>query len=402
MDQLFLFITMAFPKAGMQIAGLPLTLNLLLAVYVVIRHPNQTLLTIQHVKRYAACYAIMLFFGMTTIALSTVNGISLFELSQIIIILISPLTMVSVSRISRDTLTKIVIAALLIINIYAIIQFILGVFNTAIPGLTYTYGQDLADKTNGYNVSGVANKIPSTYQVGNSLGIFNALAISYLLSDIKVQQIWKVAKNIALFSGLIGLMLCGSRSIQIPFCLILLFLLFHYIQQAPRRQKTLALASVGIGSLIFVTVLATQQQLAQHFWNRLIKQTLNDPTAAGRTTQWADGFNTLYHMPFSRVLYLLLFGQMPDLHISAEGLPKYLFTLGLVSTVAFYGGLLVLIRYCWKQPNRRTIALGLFCVFFAFCVDQSYFYPPNLMNTYIFVATCFIPQRAENFRQEPR
>ena len=50
MDALYVFITTALPKAGVQVAGLPLTLNLLLTAYVILRHPNQTLLMMQRFR----------------------------------------------------------------------------------------------------------------------------------------------------------------------------------------------------------------------------------------------------------------------------------------------------------------------------------------------------------------
>ena len=53
MDALYIFITTALPKAGAQVAGLPLTLNLLLTAYVILRHPNQTLLMMQKFRGLA-------------------------------------------------------------------------------------------------------------------------------------------------------------------------------------------------------------------------------------------------------------------------------------------------------------------------------------------------------------
>ena len=42
MDALYVFITTALPKAGAQVAGLPLTLNLLLTAYVILPKPDFT------------------------------------------------------------------------------------------------------------------------------------------------------------------------------------------------------------------------------------------------------------------------------------------------------------------------------------------------------------------------
>ena len=40
MDALSVFVTTSLLKAGAQVARLPLTLNLLLTAYVILRHPN--------------------------------------------------------------------------------------------------------------------------------------------------------------------------------------------------------------------------------------------------------------------------------------------------------------------------------------------------------------------------
>lgn len=50
MDELSVFVTTSLPKAGAQVAGLPLTLNLLLTAYVILRHSNRTLLMMQRFR----------------------------------------------------------------------------------------------------------------------------------------------------------------------------------------------------------------------------------------------------------------------------------------------------------------------------------------------------------------
>lgn len=51
--------------------------------------------------------------------------------------------------------------------------------------------------------------------------------------------------------------------------------------------------------------------------------------------------------------------------------------------MAFYGGLLVVAWHLWHERLVRPVAVGLVCVTIAFIVDQSYFYPPNVMNVYL-------------------
>lgn len=59
MDALYVFIATALPKARALVAGLPLTLNLLLTAYVILRHPNQTLLMMQRFHGLAVAYGAL-------------------------------------------------------------------------------------------------------------------------------------------------------------------------------------------------------------------------------------------------------------------------------------------------------------------------------------------------------
>lgn len=385
MDALFTFITMTFPKAGIQIAGLPLTLNLLLTAYVVLRHPNQTLLMIQRHKNFAILYVVLLFFGIITILTDIAQGARPYFLAQILIVLISPAVGISASRISSDRFIKIVIIAMIITNAYGIAQYFIGISQLAIPGISYTYGQDFLNKAIGWNAdTNTAEKIVSTYQTGNSFGIFSVLSISYLLSHRLRPSSWKYARYIALILGFVGFLLCGSRSIQIPFFLFLFVLLIQFIRQIPPHRRGITLIGGGMVVAVGLAALAVQRTIISQFTDRLIKQTLSSSTGNGRTIQWAHNIDVISEMNGSELLRQILIGQDPNVAIGGEGLPKYFCIFGLISTVAFFGGIISVIRMCWHSYNGRTVAVGILCVFIAFCVDQSFLYPPNVMNIALF------------------
>ena len=103
--------------------------------------------------------------------------------------------------------------------------------STSVAGLTYTLGQNISDKPIGLKTDGTAEKIISTYQNGNSLGIFNALEVSFVLTSAQSSRFWKIGQYFALGLGLVGIMLSGSRSIQILFLLFLIILLVQFIKR---------------------------------------------------------------------------------------------------------------------------------------------------------------------------
>lgn len=64
MDALSVFVATSLLKAGAQVAGLPLTLNLLLTAYVILRHPNRTLLMMKKFRGLAVAYGALFASGL--------------------------------------------------------------------------------------------------------------------------------------------------------------------------------------------------------------------------------------------------------------------------------------------------------------------------------------------------
>ena len=384
MDALYVFITTAFPKAGVQVAGLPLTLNLLLTAYVVLRQPNQTFLSVQKHRSIMIAYSVLFVFGILSMLLAFAQGGAPFTLSQMLIVVGSPLVAIAALRIPPKKFAEIIIISMLIINIYAVTQYIFGIENTSIGGLTYTYGQSITDKPIGFKADGTAAKMVSTYQNGNSYGLFDALGLSYLLSRLPLNRQWNIARVAALFIGFVGFMLSGSRSIQIPFCVFLIFILIQYIRQTSPRFQQNIIGGIIFGGCALCAFAATQPMMISSIKKRLITQTLADPTANGRTKQWQGIFDAVTQMDGFSLIRQLLFGKNPTASFGGEGLPHFFTVFGLPCTIAFYAGLVLLIIECWKNQYTKNIAFGILCVTIAFCVDQSFLYPPNIMNIYLF------------------
>ncbi|MEE8702842.1 hypothetical protein [Bifidobacterium crudilactis] len=387
MDAVFLFVTMVIPKAGAVVLGLPLTLNLLLLLCVVMVNVNHAILAVQSFRDFGAVYVMLGVFIVTTMCLSLAFGVSPFQLSQMLVVLISPLAAVSVKRIRPELMFKLVCVAVIVVNVYGMIQFIGGISRMTIPGLTATYGQNIEMKNIGYDGStDGGNKIPSTYQNGNSVGIFNVLAVSYLLSFVSL-GLWKRTRILGIMCGLVGLLLCGSRSILIPFVVAFAVMITAFLKELPKGRRTTATTVVTVGSLVLFVLLAFQRTILEQFWQRNIWQTIEDPTAAGRTGQWASSIKAMHSLDLPQLLRLFTFGKDSSMQIGGEGLPAFFFTFGIVATVLFYGGLVLVVYCCWNFRSGRPLALGLLCVVVAFCVDTTYFYPPNLMMFFIFAMT---------------
>lgn len=401
MDALFQIVTMFIPKAGVQLGGAPLTLNLVLLAWVILRNPNQTVLSIQRIRGMGILYGVLLIFGLLTFCLG-IGHWPLFRLAQIVTVVVSPLSIVFATRLKPECAMRITCWALIVVNAYGVVQYVGGIVSTSVPGLTYTYGQVLAQKNIGYGVGGEdsANKIISTYQNGNYLGLFCILGICLMLVWRVNGYLWKITRNISIFSGFVGLILCGSRSAVIPFSLVCIFLLFQRYHTWPSRMKSTYLFCFVIAAIFIAIIAATMYgDVIQRFANRIIVSTMHDSTGAGRTVQWSHIAQGLASMGGLELFRLLLVGQQASMGLGGEGLPEFFVTMGLPSTVAFYGMIVVAVVHFWRRQNTRPVAYGLVCVAIAFCIDQSFYYPPNVMEVFMVIGIVFSYEQATDSRK---
>lgn len=390
LDALFLFVTTAFPKAGIQLGELPLTLNLaLLALLLLSGFPTalKALGAFRGVLQWFACLVV---FGAMSTLIAWLDGASLYSVAQRITVMVSPLAVVATFRLATRRSLRIVAWALVITGGYALVQFAGGVTATSVSGITYTMGQDLEAKPIGYMANDSAAKIPSTYQNGSSFGIFAALAVMLMLAWRPESGGLRRLRIVAIASGVVGLLLCGSRSIIIPVVLCLAVVIYQHLATLSRARQQWAMIVLIVAILcgaVFLTFF--RSDILAAFWDRNVVQTMNDPTASGRTNQWSEIWSGIQDLSDWQLIRLILIGQNPSWRLGGEGLPEFFVTFGLPATFAFYGGLLVLARRLWQNPLSRSVALGVLCVVFAFVVDQSYFYPPNVMNVYLIATLAF-------------
>lgn len=402
MDNLFVFISMTFPKAGIQLGSVPLTLSILLFIFVVLRNLNFVLPGLRTIRGLLPCYLLLLLFGIFVL-LGNLGVISAYELCQALVVIASPLAITAVKRIDFEKGCKLTCVSLAIVSGFAILQRFFGIVYTSIPGLTFTYGQNLTNKAIGYGMAGTAeaSKMPSSYQNGNGYGLFIAMAIPLLLLWQPKTKGWKHTKSITLLTGIVGMLLCGSRSIMFPFSAMCLFILHNYQKKLPPKQRRIFRNSAMfllLGGGLYLVLF--QSELFLDAYNRYVVQTVSDPTASGRTLQWANMAQIVSHYDAGHFLRFLLIGEQRGLPGGGEGLFEFLFHFGAPATIGLYGCLLAGILNCWKRA--RPVAYGLICIFLAFCVDQSYYYPPSLMNYFIVTMLALrVPEANTGQQKEP-
>ncbi|RYL92713.1 hypothetical protein EWI07_08580 [Sporolactobacillus sp. THM7-4] len=403
MNELFEFMTFAFPKAGAQI-GVPLTIAMLLFLLALLKCQYQVIPAFLQVRGLSTSYIIFVFFVLISFIFN-LGAISSFQLTAAMVVVGSPLAIGIGNRIDPQKAMLIIAVALMIVGAYAFVQRVIGIVSTSIPGLTYTFGQDLAAKPIGYGMaaSGEAQKMPSTYQNGNGAGLFYALAIPLLLSWIPQTSRQNRIRISGVVLGIVGLLLSGSRSIIIPFALLFVFLLILLKNKLNFRQQMLFLSTVLLGTFMLILYLMyTHNPFLSQLYARYIEQTVSDPTGADRTVQYSSAFSAVNAMDGLGFIRFLLIGMPWEQIEGIEGLISTLFMYGLFGFLGFVSLLLSTMIGVFKV--NKLNAIGFICVFVAFMVDGSFNFPPALMNFFFLAGLLTRPdarKTSEHWLNEP-
>lgn len=387
LNNIFLFMTMAFPKAGILIASTPITIAEILFAICIIKYRGYIYNFFKKNKYWTACYGL---YAITIIiaTLINLNEAPLFRIAISVVLIISPLSIGIGESLKTSKSIKIITICLIIVGMYALIQWSFGINNTKVEGLTYAYGDTLDDKTNGYGVDGKeAIKMPSTYQVGNGAGLFYILALAALLS-YKFQN--KILKNFAIFIGLIGLLMSGSRSIIIPVVILIPYVIYSLYKKIKtnrgRQIFLLVIFLIFVTAILYITLF--NSDLIEYAYNRYILTTLSDSTGSGRTTMIKESFEEISKLNFLEKVRAIILGVPWEIGATSEGILYTFFKYGIITMISFLAILILPIIKLFKDGNK-IMAIGLLGVFIAFCVDSSFNYPPSLMN-YFLLAGIFL------------
>lgn len=384
-NALFEFVTMAFPKAGIQVGGLPLTLNMLLFGLILLINFRTLPAYIQSIPNLFIPYYFLFCFSILSLMVNySQKTVSSMEIAMTIVVIMSPLAGVAIYNLNIEHSFKIMNISTIIVGGYMIIQKVFGIINTSVIGITYTLGQDLTKKNIGYTMAvegSEANKMPSTYQNGNSSGLFLASSLFLLLLWNPVKKKWKALKYIGIICSSIGLLLSGSRSILFPLLILLIFILYSYLKNLTfRKKRNVILVFILFVIILFFYFLTIGNQLYLQLYDRFFIQTVNNPTS-NRGTMWINAINYIYFLNGSSLVRFLLIG-VPNNAIGSDGMMGFLLSRGVIAQISFIICLLIPIVDLHRKKTVKVMSWILFSIFIAFMIDMSFFYLPCLMNYY--------------------
>jgi hypothetical protein len=308
------------------------------------------------------------------------------------VLIFSPLTAFVSFGLKYSKFAKIVSISLIIVGGFAIIQNLFGIEATRIDGLTATVGTSYSDKSIGYNpYTDTAIKMPSTYQNGNESGVFCCLGSCFLVNYLATRKVSLHQSVFYIFSivlGIVGLFLCGSRSVLysliISLLIIVIFFLFSRFQvEKYKKERKIVTGLFGVGLLVFLCFLFFNNEYLVNFYSVYVLRTMSDPTGSGRVTQFLSLIQLYFKEPsFSIMTKEVLFGFPWTSSIQGEGFYLLLSKYGAIFMLVFYAFLLI----CSFKLMKKTpfLFVGLLSTIIVFVVDSSYNYLPTLCLFFLF------------------
>ena len=414
-----LFITFAFPKAGAIIKGAPITISTILCALTVLCMLPEIFNYGRNHLGITVYYFLYVVFVMANAILSLGN-IPLKELLMAMVVACSPIVYLIGKSIAYEDCMKILSLAGIIIGLYSIAQWLFGLTQTTIPGVTLALGDAWANKPIGYGFSQLheATKMPSTTQNGNNVALLSVLGIGSLLSWMPKPK-WSKIKWVSVCLLFIALILSGSRSANYPFAILSPIGIYSYFKvysHAEKSQKR-AFICTSVLTVLLIIILLHLPQLTQLAnapdlpKNPGSSSNIEDPSSSsdeqshlpdiqdqtrlfqavgnmsGRIDMWKSMWNKLtQEYTFTDWIRLIFIGaNKDDRMMGCEGLPLFLSQYGVLPAILFMG-LFVPLLFLFKKP---FFLWSGFAFAGALVVDSSYNYPPILIWFFILFGTFF-------------
>jgi hypothetical protein len=383
-------MSMALPKAGAIISGIPITVaeilfaSSLLCVCVKYNY---------RFRQNTAIYKLKNIIYLMILSMSLVLLINIIEgeLQQIlptIVIMFSPLAVFIGSTMNYDKGVKIVAVSLLITGAFALLQWEYGIFNSSIQGITIAFGESYYAKPLGFWKSDFffaeAAKMPSTYQNGNLVASFYVFAISTLLTYQKQNSNTPLVYSFIIFIGIAGLLLSGARSLIYPFMVFAIFIFNSYFKSLNSKKKRklilLIFFILPVGIFIFISFWS-DSTFVNYFIARNILSTIQDTTMSGRTIEYLRLLSYIQNINVSKLLRLFILGAPHGALLKTEGLTYVFARYGIIAFLLFN----IIILYPISKISRfnKPVALSMIMIYISFLVDNSYQFPPTLMNYFL-------------------
>ncbi|HNX28811.1 MAG TPA: hypothetical protein PKN87_05295 [Syntrophomonadaceae bacterium] len=421
-----LFFCFTFPKAGIKIADIPVTVSdilfLLLILFSLTRitcwretfFHNKTVIILMMIF---ACYATLKlgysYWHYDLLNIGVIVPLLVYPVIFLILLLFDRLY-----SIPWEKMLLIPVIAFIILSVYALLQYFLGIETVMIPGLTYNWTDAqnpliLVEKKNYY---GPYTKIFSTYQNGNIFGV-NLLLLFPLVFELLYDR-RKSLGYIALGFFITVAFHTASRAVWAAvLCYVLIrFLLF---KQGLKKLTVIFPLSFITALLLFVEQLRSRVSnlLGKDSIPRIIKVSYTENFAKHApvpdTIDWwvdqpqiknlsgrEEGIFKLWEATFGTLnwgaIFLGPYGILPRSSYSIVGEMLYAAVfayLGLIGLILWSLPVLFSLYNFYKLRGDyivRGILLGLVGYFIAAVMEGAYWVSPTAFNLWLIIGIGWI------------
>ena len=389
-----IFFSIWFPKAGIKIIGIPLTVsNILFGLTFVLWSFKK--IKAQKINISSLGYLLISTIGYCIFKyIIAYNGGKSFieSIGYIIPLIIYPLIFFVIfdevkNKNNLNQIIVIIVYGFWFICLYSLLQYVIGINKCAIPGLTVNlsdyqeYGEYwYMTKANGTNLT--ETKIVSTYQNGNLFGI--ALLLIYPL----VYNYYKERKNRRFESiSLLFFTLCTFLTLSRACWLgIVIFLFFEVILKNEKSLKAIFKKMFIIIMFLIAVILTFKYvpQIANRFFNTSFEQWIS---MSGRTEGLIEVFISIWQ---SRSIVGIWFGPYGISNYSGlayEMFPLSIFVqLGIIGVFLVYSLFIKIITTLRKTDFiEGAVRLSILIWIIVGIIECGYWLPPAALNIFTLV-----------------
>ena len=387
---LVIFINIVIPKCGIKIAGIPITLGTVLYAILLLKLLPE-LLKIKF-NGYAKVFAIAVLYFILRSVLSLCLGWGFSDfVTYISCLAIYPFIGILVPFIVKTKeqilgVQKIITVGVIIIVVYAFLQFIFGIEKVCIPGITVNFSdykewgaQWYLQKYNGY---GDGAKIVSTYQNGNVFGVSLIVLSSFSYAYLRKEKSFRIQ---ILFLMLVSIVCLLTLSRTVWFGLAIM--LFVVYIKTPAKTHNGVIAKVLLLLIGFVTVVVVCY-ISENLYYRIASLfSIEVFQLGGRTPIVIDFINSVKDNP---LFY-------PVSVIGVQSIVEYsslMFEISYITVFTLYGILgVVLFLFMLLYPIKVIRRCGgrifdyfpivVFC--FMALLDGCMWLPPTSFNLFLII-----------------
>jgi len=382
-------LALAFPKAGMKFGEVPVTVaSVVLMLYgaynlIYPGYPARLQAESRRFMRYHLAFAWVLVLSLVV----NLESLDTVDLTMWAVLVGSPLAFHAGLRAGNPKrLMLVVMVSTAAVGFYGLAQNLFGIVEIAVPGLTHVYGEDII-RDNPIRTAGGTLKSPSTFHNGNLAASFLLIGLGFSLFASRVDRRLRIVAMFALTGAVVGVAVSLARSAVFGFAIaavIALMRKFRPTWVGSRVATLVSLVAIVAGFLLLGYILTGSTGF---LIERYIIESIEDPSAAGRTSGYAAWLGTLAEASLGGLLQALTFGDwfVDPVADELEGLPLIIAKYGVFALVAMASIVVLPCRMIREALGSEgtIIWFGLVASASMWYIDNTFLFPPTLMNWFL-------------------